>query len=91
MMDLKYIVIEYHSHGQPFVFSPLITHKDMAAHAVSILHRSLGCDLADLKLVSAGFVQLLTDGPGVNTYGDSQSLHLVSRPEDASLLETYKL
>jgi hypothetical protein len=67
----KYVIVEVFGLEVPIVFSPLIEHVAIAPN---------------LKKVSAGFCNCEEYEKVFNVYGESQSLKLKSRPEDADLL-----
>jgi hypothetical protein len=54
----------------------------------SLPHAAVATMLGGAKVISAGFLSLVTNPQGkisVNCYGRSQSLDLAARPEDAQL------
>ncbi len=72
---MKYIIVkDDFGTEQPLVSSEILGHKDMAGHK---------------PVVSAGFCGFNAEGHYVtaSVWGDSTTLNVKSRPEDAALLE----
>jgi hypothetical protein len=72
-MKSKYIILKCSGLEVPLVFSPMLIHADVARGK---------------KVRSAGFCELGPDGRWV-VGGDSTSLKLSSRPQDAAILNTH--
>ncbi len=81
-MKLKYIIVrdDHFTHGRDngperaIIFDNELIHKNVAR-----VHRVGG-----LVVVSAGFVKI--NGLNVETYGESESLEMVSRPQDQAIV-----
>jgi len=69
----KYIIIKCAGREVPIVFSPLLLHADVAGRK---------------KVQSAGFCELDAAGKWV-AGGQSKSLKLTARPQDAAILNTH--
>ena len=76
IMRMKYIMTEY----SPVLFNECLNHSDIAK-----------CTFNDLE--SAGFVniRMLKNDLEVTTYGESVSLGLKPKPEDAARIKTFLL
>ena len=73
MEKLKYIVVKSGSVECAVVFDAILTHNDVAA---------------GLDVVSAGFCYLPDKlNPHVNAWGNSVSLQMANREQDAGLIE----
>ena len=72
----------------PIIFPSFVTHADMW----ELLSSSKECGTPD-EIVSAGFITFYTDeqqgGPEVVAFGKSDSLKIVSRPEDTELIQAF--
>lgn len=91
MSELKYIVVSAETkHGKtvvfPVIFGHYISHKDMAAHVQSMLRRGQ-FHLDGSAVVSAGF----TDIDKATARGHSESLDIKSRPEDADIINAFRM
>ncbi len=74
-MKSKYIIIEYNGEDGVIVFSPFITHQDVAEN---------------FKIKSAGNCEL-KDAEGWVVSGNSVSLNCCPRPQDAEILNRHLL
>ncbi len=73
MRQMKYIIVEHEVYGEkPFIFSNLDQHNDIA----NLLLRG------NEKVVGAGFVTFTPTG--LQCWGESESLGIVSRHEEDS-------
>ena len=66
MIDAKYIIVEQDGFEMPYLFSPLVKHSEFAYKIGN-------------KVISAGFISI--GEFGINCYGKSDSLNIVSRGE----------
>ena len=76
---MKYLMYEMKGSMLPVIFAPMLVHKDVAEFMSHYLRRKY---MLESTLVSAGFYNLNSG----KTYGESESLDLQSRPEDADIL-----
>lgn len=72
-MKAKYIIIEHKALEVPIVFSPILQHSEVAGNK---------------KVISAGFCRADEDGV-YSVWGESISLKVKSRPEDAEIINKY--
>ncbi len=78
-MILKYIIVRDRDEVESAILFPeRVIHRDVAR-----IHRA-----SDVRVVSAGFVQIgHMDGESIcATFGDSESLRMKPRPEDAEVI-----
>jgi len=71
-MKFKYIIVEINQMELPVIFSPLLAHEEVSVHRMQ-------------KVISAGYCELDSAGRWI-TNGQSISLKIKARPEDADIL-----
>lgn len=72
----------------PIIFPDFMVHVDAKQYIRRWLHREHDC--CTIEPVSAGFIDFLhPKHDGIFCHGESESLQLKSRPEDARIIETY--
>lgn len=91
---MKYIVLEVTRKGAtgdtvwelPFIFPEMVVHKDIADR---LIHMFGMCYDRSARVVSAGFCSSTGVGMELETYGESESLGVKSRPEkDVQLIRS---
>lgn len=75
--ELKYIIVRDEFSKQEY---PIVFPKDLIHKTVGRCHR-----VGDTVVISAGFCQLSDNG--VVAYGESESLKVASRPQDAAIIK----
>lgn len=78
-MALKYLIVRKQEHGMPpeehaIIFPAELVHKDIAR-----CHRA-----KNHAVIAAGFCRIF---PSVSAWGESESLGMKGRPEDASIIK----
>ena len=78
MQQNKYVIVKVEDKQIPILFPDLIPHRKMAYGGKPVSAGFFGVKVADNKL-------------SVWVYGDSETLHLSSRPEDSDIIEKFLL
>lgn len=84
-MKLKYVIVKVDGFDQPFLFSELPNHRTVAYQLVHEWTTACVEDASE-KIISAGFCFYDRAKETWMCYGESTSLKLKSRPEDAAIL-----